>query len=135
MDRNTNKNTDKRPGGSYSGRFGSSAATAGRRPTGSYRSQPAGSYRSRVGYGERADDVRRPSMRDGGDSYTRRPEPKAEVSKADPKNSKRGKGKKSRRWLGIAVAVLVLLLAALALVLLLDDGGSTVHMLPTVERI
>lgn len=116
--------------GYYAGRFGSSADVAGRRPTGSYRSQPVGSYRSRMDY----DATRRSSAaRTGGDSYTRRPEKAAEPAK--PAASKeRAKAERPKRRLGRVLLAAALLLALAAFLIMLFGNHGTVHQLPTVER-
>ncbi|MBQ8507274.1 MAG: hypothetical protein IJ466_07605 [Clostridia bacterium] len=117
----------QQPGRSaYEGRFGNSQDASRRRPTGSYRSQPAGSYRSRVGYEEN----KRPSMRDGGDSYTRRPAPEAARQSKSRRRAKKKRGGK------IAVAVIVLAAAiALILILILSGRNDVVHQLPIIESI
>ena len=75
---------------SYSGRFGEST-TGSRRPTGSYRSQPSGGYKSRPDY----ESYSRPSARTApGDSYTRRPEPRAQSGRAP---SVQSRDRKKRR--------------------------------------
>jgi len=130
----------------YSGRFGSSVQAGSRRPTGSYRTAPSGSYRTRMDYGEvRSDAVRRPSIRDGGDSYTRRPEKKTKAKrpvkgrskvggKADAK--RRDAARRRRSGLGGTLATIIALAAVVALLFILFGGsGKPVHQLPTVERL
>ena len=111
---------------SYDGRFGSSADAGRKRPTGSYRNQPSGSYRSRMGYA--ADSVRRPSMRDGGDSYTRRPAPKA------PPQPRRQKDGGSNALLIILLILAGLVLAGL-IALVVSSMGEIYHQMPKVERL
>jgi len=115
-----------RGSGGYEGRFGSSRDALGKRPTGSYRSQPAGSYRSRVGYEEK----KRPSMRSGGDSYTRRPEPEAVR-----RSRARRKQKRRRGLITAAVIIALLALIALLIILILSGRNEVVHQLPTIEPI
>ena len=110
----------------YDGRFGSSADAGRKRPTGSYRNQPSGSYRSRMGY--EAGGQKRPSMRDGGDSYTRRPAPKV-----PPQRRKRAKAKTSPLMLLLLVLAVLVLAALVAMVI--SSIGQTYHQMPKVERI
>lgn len=126
---------------SYAGRFGSSAEAGSRRPTGSYRSQPAGSYRSRMDYesGRRAS-----SAHTGGDSYTRRPEKKADkaaqaapAASAKPtKSTKRNQHRRRQPGHALSRVILALAIVLVVVVLLLVLCGDTrpVHQLPTVER-
>lgn len=117
----------QQPGRSaYEGRFGRSQDVAGSRPTGSYRSQPAGSYRSRVGYEEK----KRPSMRDGGDSYTRRPAPDA----ARQTKSRRA-ARKRRGWKAAAAVAALAVGLAVILILILSGRNDVVHQLPIIEPI
>lgn len=113
-------------GRSYDGRFGSSADAGRRRPTGSYRSQPAGSYRSRMDYEQGA---RRSPMREGGDSYTRRPEPREQ----QPKPRKRARRKVNVPILVLAILALLVLVALIMMVV--SSAGQTYHQLPTIERL
>lgn len=110
----------------YDGRFGSSSDAGRKRPTGSYRNQPSGSYRSRMDYDRSA--ARRPSMRDGGDSYTRRPAPGSA-----PRPRKQGRKKINVPIL--VLGVLALLVLAALIVLVVSSSGQTYHQLPTVERL
>lgn len=121
------QNPQPRPAASYDGRFGNSADAGRKRPTGSYRSQPSGSYRSRMGYEEGS--ARRPSVRGSSDSYTRRPEPKAQT-----KPAKKKRGKKVNPLM-LALVILAMLVLAALIVLIITSMGQTYHQLPTVERL
>lgn len=107
----------------YTGRFGDPTDVGSRRPTGSYRSRPAGSYRSREGY----EQSHRAAPRSGGDSYTRRPAPKAAPQ---PRAKVKGRG-----WRSVVVAIAAVAIVALLLVLLFGGGEPVVHQLPTIEPI
>lgn len=107
----------------YTGRFGDPTDVGSRRPTGSYRSRPAGSYRSREGY----EQSHRADPRSGGDSYTRRPAPKAAPQ---PRAKVKGRG-----WRSALIAIAAVAIVALLLVLLFGGGEPVVHQLPTIEPI
>lgn len=115
--------------GGYDGRFGTSADAGRKRPTGSYRSQPSGSYRSRMGYAPAG--AQRPSMRSGGDSYTRRPEPK----QPQPKSQREKPRKKKVNVPILVLCILALAVLAALIVLVISSMGQTYHHLPTVERL
>lgn len=122
--------TASRSGNAYEGRFGAPHDAGRKRPTGSYRSQPSGSYRSRMDYG--AGEARRPVPRSGGDSYTRRPAPKAPVQ---PPEKPRGRPRRKGNPLMIVLAVLALLVLAGLIVLVVSSAGQTYHQMPAIERL
>lgn len=126
--RSTGRQARPNPAGgrAYDGRFGSSADAGRKRPTGSYRNQPSGSYRSRMDYDHSA--AHRPSMREGGDSYTRRPAPAPAPA---PK-------KKTRRKVNVPIlllGILIVLVLAALIAVVVSSAGQTFHQLPTVERL
>ena len=112
----------------YNGRFGE-AAPGSRRPTGSYRSQPSGGYKSRPDY----ESYSRPGSRTApGDSYTRRPDPRAQ---ADRRSSRDRKRRRRIKKLRIAVVLLLLiLLIAGAIAAIVARSNRVEHQMPTVVR-
>lgn len=113
---------------SYNGRFGE-AASGSRRPTGSYRSQPSGGYKSRPDY----ENYGRPVSRTApGDSYTRRPDPRAQ---ADRRSSRDRKRRRRMKKLRIAAALLLLILIAAGVIFAIcAKRNQVVHQMPTVVR-
>jgi len=67
-------------------------------------------------------------LRDGGDSYTRRPAP-------GPAPKPRKQGRKKINVPILVLGVLALLVLAALIVLVVSSSGQTYHQLPTVERL
>ena len=113
---------------SYNGRF-SETASGSRRPTGSYRSQPSGGYKSRPDY----ESYSRPGSRTApGDSYTRRPDPRAQ---ADRRSSRDRKRRRSIKKLRIAAVLLLLILIVAGVIFAIcAKRNQVVHQMPTVVR-
>lgn len=116
----------------YRGRFGESAS-ASRRPTGSYRSQPSGGYKSRPDY----ENYSRPGSRSApGDSYTRRPEPRAQPDRAPSAQSRDRKKRRRVKKLRIAAVLLLLILIAAGVIFAIcAKRNQVVHQMPTVQRV
>ena len=113
---------------SYNGRFGE-AASGSRRPTGSYRSQPSGGYKSRPDY----ESYSRPGSRTApGDSYTRRPDPRAQADRRSSRDRKRRRRIKKLRI--AAVLLLLILIVAGVIFAICAKKNQVVHQMPTVVR-
>ena len=115
----------------YRGRFGESASGS-RRPTGSYRSQPSGGYKSRPDY----ENYSRPGSRSApGDSYTRRPEPRAQSNRAPSAQGKdRKKRRRARKLRLIALILALILIAAGIVIAIFAKKNQVVHQMPTIQR-
>ena len=117
---------------SYSGRFGESASGS-RRPTGSYRTQPSGGYKSHPDY---VPNSRPGSRSTPGDSYTRRPEPRAQSGRAPSVQSRdRKKRRRAKKLRIIALILALVLIAAGVIVAICAKKNQVVHQMPTIQRI
>ena len=111
----------------YSGRFGESASGS-RRPTGSYRTQPSGGYKSRPDYAPNS----RPGSRTApGDSYTRRPEPRAPSAQSRDRKKRR----RVKRLRIIALILALVLIAAGIVFAIFAKKNQVVHQMPTIQRV
>ena len=116
----------------YRGRFGESASGS-RRPTGSYRTQPSGGYKSRPDYEPNS----RPGSRSApGDSYTRRPAPRAQAGRAPSAQSRDRKKRRRVKRLRIIALILALVLIAAGIVFaIFAKKNQVVHQMPTIQRV